>query len=295
MSEFGEEPRLGRSEAKGIELAWGEWGDSAAPPEKTVVAIHGITANLFAWGALAPDLAAAGFRFIAYDLRGRGDSSKPTSGYNTVVHAGDLLNLLDFFKLSAANLVGHSLGAVVALQFAASYPERTHKLVLIDHGMDTPADARQTITSSFSRLTRVFASREDHFRFFRESPVYPHWTETVERFVAYDGQVQPDGTVRTKVLPQAAEEDLANQYAAEYLPSRLYTEIKTPTLILRATVGTLDGGRSGFILSAENARLLTSSIAGSRLVEVPGVNHYTITLDPTPQVLAEIVSFLNNP
>jgi pimeloyl-ACP methyl ester carboxylesterase len=292
MSESSEEPRLGRADARGIELAWGEWGDSAAPPEKTIVAIHGITANLFSWGALAPDFAAAGFRFIAYDLRGRGDSTKPSTGYNTAIHAEDLLNLLDFFKLPSANLVGHSLGAVVALQFAATYPERARKLVLVDHGMDTPADARQTISSSFSRLTRTFGSRDDHFKFFRESPVYPNWTEAVERFVAYDGQVQPDGTVKTKVLPEAAEEDLNSQYLPEYLPSRLYSKIKTPSLILRATVGTLDGGRSGFILPEESARLLTRRLAGSKLVEIPGVNHYTITLDPTPQVMQEIAAFL---
>lgn len=293
MSESSEEPRLGRSSANGIELAWAEWGDSEAPPAKTIVAIHGITANLFSWGALAPDFAARGYRFIAYDLRGRGDSSKPYTGYNTVIHAEDLLNLLNFFKLPSVNLVGHSLGAVIALQFAASYPERARKLVLVDHGMDTPADARQTISSSFSRLTRTFSSRDEHFNFFKASPVYPNWTEAVERFVAYDGQVQPDGTVKTKVLPEAAEEDLTSQYIAEYLPSRLYTSIKTPTLILRATVGTLDGGKSGFILTEENARILNRSISGSRLVEIGGVNHYTITLDPTPKVLQEIVAFLD--
>ncbi len=292
MSESNEEPRLGRAEARGVELAWGEWGDSAALPEKTIVAIHGITANLFSWGALAPDFAAAGYRFIAYDLRGRGDSSKPSTGYNTAIHAEDLLNLLDFFKLPSVNLVGHSLGAVIGLQFAASYPERVRKLVMVDHGMDTPADARQTISSSFSRLTRTFNSRDDHFKFFRESPVYPNWTQEVEQFVAYDGQVQPDGTVKTKVLPEAAEEDLNSQYLPEYLPSGLYSKIKTPTLILRATVGTLDGGRGGFILPEESAHIVNRSIAGSKLVEIPGVNHYTITLDPTPQVAQEIVSFL---
>ncbi|MBN9386655.1 MAG: alpha/beta hydrolase [Chloroflexi bacterium] len=292
MSDPSEEPRLGRSSANGIELAWAEWGDSAASPAKTIVGIHGITANLFSWGALAPDLAAKGYRFIAYDLRGRGDSSKPYTGYNTVIHAEDLLNLLDFFKLPSANLVGHSLGAVIGLQFAASYPERVRKLVLVDHGMDTPADARQTINSSFSRLTRTFSSREEHFNFFKASPVYPNWTEAVERFVAYDGQVQPDGTVKTKVLPEAAEEDLTSQYIPEYLPSRLYGNIKTPTLIMRATFGTMNGGKNGFILSEENAHLLNQKIAGSKLVEISGVNHYTITLDPTPQVLQELISFL---
>src|SRR5689334_16810550 len=112
-------PRFGRATANGIDLAWAEWGDSAAPEARTIVAIHGITANLYSWGALAPVLAEAGFRFIAYDLRGRGESSKPASGYNTSIHADDLLGLLDFFKLASANLVGHSLGAVIGLNFAA--------------------------------------------------------------------------------------------------------------------------------------------------------------------------------
>ncbi len=292
MSETSE-PRFGRANADGIELAWAEWGDSAAPADRTIVAIHGITANLYSWGALAPVLVRADFRFIAYDLRGRGESSKPATGYNTAIHADDLLGLLDFFKLPYANLVGHSLGAVVGLHFAAKYPERIRRLVLLDHGMDTPADARQTINSSFSRLNMTFDSREDHLKFFQASPVYPNWTEYVERFVAYDGQVQPDGTVKTKVLPAAAEEDLSSQYLPEYLPSRLYSSVKAPTLILRATIGTLDGGKSGFILTQEGAQTLNRRLAGSRLVDIEGVNHYTITLDPTPQVTQEIIDFLN--
>jgi pimeloyl-ACP methyl ester carboxylesterase len=110
--------------------------------------------------------------------------------------------------------------------------------------------------------------------------------------VAYDAQVQPDGKVRTKVLPAAAEEDLNSQYLEEFLPSRLYSSIKTPTLVLRATIGTLDGGKSGFILTAEGAQTVVRSIAGAKLVEIEGVNHYTITLDPTPQVEREIIDFL---
>jgi pimeloyl-ACP methyl ester carboxylesterase len=292
MSETSE-PRFGRANANGLELAWAEWGDSAAPADKTIIAIHGITANLHSWGALAPDLTRAGFRFVAYDLRGRGESSKPPTGYNTSIHADDLLGLLDFFKLPYANLIGHSLGAVVGLHFAAKYPERIRRLVLIDHGMDTPADARQTINSSFSRLTMTFDSPQEHLKFFRASPVYPNWTKYVERFVAYDGQVQPDGKVKTKVLPAAAEEDLDSQYLPEFLPSRLYSSVKTPTLILRATVGTLDGGKSGFILTKEGAQAVVQGIAGSKLVEIAGVNHYTIALDPTPQVAQEIINFLD--
>lgn len=291
MSETSE-PRFGRASANGIELAWAEWGDSAAPADRTIIAIHGITANLQSWAALAPGLTQAGFRFISYDLRGRGDSSKPASGYNTSIHADDLLGLLDYFVLPYANLLGHSLGAVVGLHFAAKYPERVHRLVLVDHGMNTPADARQTINSSFSRLTMTFNSREEHLKFFRESPAYPNWTKYVEQFVAYDAEVQPDGKVRTKVLPAAAEEDLNSQYLEEFLPSRLYSSIKTPTLVLRATIGTLDGGKSGFILTAEGAQTVVRSIAGAKLVEIEGVNHYTITLDPTPQVEREIIDFL---
>ena len=70
------------------------------------------------------------YRVIAYDLRGRGDSDKPDTGYGLEAHGDDLAHLLDHYGLDRAVVVGHSLGAMIALTFAVKRHDRVSRLVL---------------------------------------------------------------------------------------------------------------------------------------------------------------------
>lgn len=110
-----------------------QWG-RAGPP---VVCLHGLTANAFCFQAFA-DALADNHRVIAYDLRGRGRSERPERGYSVPIHAADLDQLLTALGLERTALLGHSLGALIALYYAAWRPERVSKLILIDAGAPLP-------------------------------------------------------------------------------------------------------------------------------------------------------------
>ena len=121
----------------GLSLAVAEWPGAGKGP--AVVGVHGLTANHTCWASVA-DVPAPAHRLIAYDLRGRGESDKPETGYSLAHHSEDLLGLLDRFGLKKAVLVGHSLGAHIAVRFAATHPEPgPAKLVLVDGGLDVRA------------------------------------------------------------------------------------------------------------------------------------------------------------
>lgn len=100
--------------------------------EHAVVLLHGFADNLTTWDRVVPPLA-VGHRVIAIDLPGFGASTKPWSrpllpGYVDVVRA-----VLDAEGVTGAvSLMGNSMGAVVSLLFAAAYPERADRVVLID-------------------------------------------------------------------------------------------------------------------------------------------------------------------
>lgn len=68
------------------------------------------------------------FRTVRCDLRGFGDSPLPPEGFN---HAGDVLRLLDTLEIDRARVVGASFGGRVALELAATHPERVDRLVLL--------------------------------------------------------------------------------------------------------------------------------------------------------------------
>ena len=114
---------------EGVRLHYLE--DGAGP--RTVVLLHGFPQTCHAWRKVLPRLAAQGLRVIAPDYRGAGHSSKPPSGYDKWTMAADIRALL---KHAAAEgpiaLVGHDIGAMVALAYAFRFREQVSRLVLVD-------------------------------------------------------------------------------------------------------------------------------------------------------------------
>jgi pimeloyl-ACP methyl ester carboxylesterase len=108
-------------------LAYIDMGDPRGQP---VVLIHGYTDNARDWVQLIPYLAKVD-RLIVVDLRGHGRSSKPECCYSRFDFAYDIKLLLDALRIRRADIVGHSLGSIVAQTFAESWPERTGRVVLI--------------------------------------------------------------------------------------------------------------------------------------------------------------------
>lgn len=88
---------------------------------KPVVLIHGWPLSGRAWEAQVPALVAAGYRVIAYDRRGFGQSSQPWSGYDYDTLAADLNALLTHLDLKEAALVGFSMGGGEVARYIGSY------------------------------------------------------------------------------------------------------------------------------------------------------------------------------
>ena len=101
-------------------------GDGGGPP---LVLLHGWPEFCRMWRKNIPALAAFGFRVLAPDLRGFGDTDKAlppgAAGLTPELLAADLAALLDALGLDRAGIVAHDVGAYAAQAFARSWPERT--------------------------------------------------------------------------------------------------------------------------------------------------------------------------
>lgn len=95
--------------------------------------VHGIGDSSLTWRSVIPRLAAQ-HTVIAPDLLGHGASDKPRADYSVAAYANGMRDLLSVLDVDRATIVGHSLGAGVAMQFAYQYPERTERLVLVSAG-----------------------------------------------------------------------------------------------------------------------------------------------------------------
>jgi pimeloyl-ACP methyl ester carboxylesterase len=114
----------------GVQLHYVQAGSGA----ETMVLVHGYPETWWEWRHVMPIFASAGFRVIAVDYRGAGNSSKPAGGYDKRTMAQDIQRLLvNHLEVTAPIvMVGHDIGMTVAFAYASLYPSGVKKLVLVD-------------------------------------------------------------------------------------------------------------------------------------------------------------------
>ncbi|MBI2932060.1 MAG: alpha/beta hydrolase [Planctomycetes bacterium] len=111
----------------GYRLCYAEMGEG-----KAVVLLHGLSGSLYDWRGNQKPLA-AGYRVIALDMLGAGESDMPEKAdYGLQAQARRVKRFMDEMGIERATLVGNSYGGGVALAFAQDWPERLDRLVLID-------------------------------------------------------------------------------------------------------------------------------------------------------------------
>jgi pimeloyl-ACP methyl ester carboxylesterase len=115
-------------DSNGLAIATYEWGDEDAPP---LLLVHGGMDFAGTYDTFAPLMADAGYRVVAFDQRGHGDSEHATC-YSWDADVRDSLNVIDSITPGALPIIGHSKGGGLMLQMADAMPHRVTKLVNID-------------------------------------------------------------------------------------------------------------------------------------------------------------------
>jgi pimeloyl-ACP methyl ester carboxylesterase len=250
-----------------------QWGEQGSP----IICPHGLTANAYCFQALADELSST-HRVFAYDLRGRGDSDKPESGYSLSIHTSDLADIIEALELERPIVMGHSLGAMIALYFAAHHPEQLSKLILIDAGGQLPWDSIEGqplwLTASISRLGTPVASYGEYIQRLKMAPFLgPFWNEYLDIYFEHDVYRQRDGSVISKCYPAAVHEDQLG-FHSEYKPETLWPRLAVPTLLLRAGKEILTPNDQ--LLTEAGAEAVCQAIRQCQYVNYPELNHYTI-------------------
>ena len=267
-----------------------QWGEQGPP----IIFVHGLTANAFCFQAFADDLA-RDHRVFAHDLRGRGDSDKPESGYSIPIHAADLAELIDEWELNRPVVAGHSSGAFIALYLAAHYPEKLSKLILIDAGASvawkTIEEQPAWLTASINRLGTPVASFEEYMQRLKAAPFLgPYWNPYFDLYFEHDIYTKSDGSVVSKAFREGIIED--NKYNLyEYKPEEQWKDVTVPTLLLRAGQGLFTDNDQ--LLSEEAAAAIQHGIKNCRYVNFPNLNHYTIAFGTEDGPAREIRNFID--
>ena len=258
---------------------------------KHVLCVHGLTANCRCWDVITSDLAPT-HSILSMDLRGRGLSDKPATGYSLQYHVRDILCLLDDLGLKQAVLMGHSLGAFISLAFAARYPDRAEKIILIDGGGElTPEQwdkVAVAIKPSLDRLGQVFPTFASYTELMKQAPFLQPWSQAIEDYFQYETE-DVKGGVRSKIHPDHILEAVQNIRGEQ--PSQYYPKIKCPVLIIRATDGILS--QEDLVLPETAVEKMVSEIPDARRVDINDTNHFSILFQPNERRDQAILEFLN--
>ncbi len=272
-----------------------------------VVGIHGITANGLSWQCVADELfrrrGPGSVRFLAPDLRGRGDSRDAPGPYGLATHAGDIVAIADVFGARPL-LVGHSAGAFAAALTCALHPDRVAGAVLVDGGVAFPAppdldiDAalQRVIGPAMTRLTMRFATPEAYLDFWREHPALgpalagPQGPE-IRRYLLHDlvpvdeGRTPADDTATpdggagwvSSCSLEAVRADGADVLGDEMVHAAARKAIAAglPLELVWAARGLLDEDQGLYDASRLAALDLPAEL---KVTAVADANHYTVIL-----------------
>jgi pimeloyl-ACP methyl ester carboxylesterase len=280
------EPTMIKAKGSGIAIQLAVWKGEGNP----ILCIHGLTANSRFWDCLASALSPR-HKIIAMDLRGRGLSDKPPTGYSVDHHCKDVLALIDDLDLKRPVLMGHSLGAFISLVFAARHPKRVDRLILVDGGgklTETQmAKVFAGIKPSLDRLGQVFPSFETYVSHMKQAPFLQPWNSYMETYFRYEVE-KVEGGLRSRVHPKNIEEEAQNLGKVD--STQFYKEVTCPTLILRAKKGML--AEDDLVLPKDVADRMVREIPNARSVDLENTNHYTILFQPNERRNQEILEFL---
>jgi pimeloyl-ACP methyl ester carboxylesterase len=157
-------------------LATNEWTPSSVDAsQRLAVLVHGVTGWHRTWWRVGPALAELGWRVVAVDQRGHGRSPR-IDGHTTVPElAEDLATTIEAIGGHVDALIGHSLGAAVSSELAATRPELVRRLVLEDPPAITRAGDVAWLENLDREMRAAAADPEAEVR--RELAENPRWLE----------------------------------------------------------------------------------------------------------------------
>ncbi|WP_323750842.1 alpha/beta hydrolase [Marinobacter sp.] len=277
-----------------IELSGLIWpSETHAHPHPSVIMVHGWLDNAMTFAHLAPELSE--FTSVhAIDMAGHGHSGHrpPGYGYWLTDYVADLCELIDVHfsknEQQPLDLVGHSLGGIVCALYAAAYPERVRRLVMIDSIGALSRPAKETIPQLRRALQKkrngsapaaVYSTVESAAKI-REGGLSPLSPEAATTLVPRNMREHPDGFVwRTDAR---LRHPTALMMTEEQVQASL-SELSVPTLFIRA--------RQGLLAGRQDLDKRVELIPDLTVAEVPGGHHCHLDGDTAP-VASAIKRFL---
>ena len=245
----------------GLDLHCIDWGGAAAVP---AVSLHGFALNAHSWDEVAPALSDL-LHWYALDQRGHGLSARAPelADYSRDHMAGDVAAFIEALGLDRPVVVGHSMGGMNAMTFAAAHPDALRALVLVDVGpevsVDGAAQVRQFVAGPY------------------EMDSLDDWVEHTHKYYPFRSKERIRARLAVS-LRETADGRQAKQFDERFRQAEFRGVAESRTDIWESARGItvptllLHGGKSP-VLKREQAEQFADAVAQVRLVTIPDAGH----------------------
>ena len=275
-----------------------------AEPEKsnghTVLLLHGKNFSGAYWEPTIRELLKAGFRVVAPDQIGFGKSSKPhTYQFTFQALAENTRGLLDHVQVDRVEVVGHSMGGMLATRFALMFPERVEKLALVDPiGLEDWKTMVPYRTVDQNYAAELKATRESIREYERTSYFGGEWKPEYEPLIEIPAGWTKDPDYPIVAWDSALTSDMIFTQPVLYE----FPLLRTKTLLI---IGQRDRTAVGKAFAPESVRAklgnypelgkkTAAAIPDCELVEIQGAGHLP-QVEKFDEYIRALLKFLNSP
>lgn len=246
-----------RIDLGGLGFHYLDWGDAGSP---TLLLLHGFNQTAHSWDEFAGRMAGDGFRAIALDQRGHGESDPAGDGdYGREAMADDPIRLADALGVAEFALVGMSMGGVHAVLGAVRHARRVKALAIVDWAPDVEAHGVAVIAQIAPLSWASFDEAVEAMHRFNPRRSVDNLRARLTHSLGRDD----GGRWRWKVDAAGLGRHPRFRESPDSMWSTL-ERVTCPTLAIR-------GGESDLVSAATAERV--ASVARAELVTVPGAGH----------------------
>jgi len=265
-------------EVNNVRLHYLDYGTAGRRP---MLCVHGAAAHAH-WFDFVTAPFTPTHHVRSLDLRGHGDSAwAPMETYDFKHFAADLNAVVETLDLRDFDLVGHSMGGMVSLVYASTYPGRLGRLVIVDTIMLMPMERIKVMRAFGLTPPSSYETQEELVARYRLNPPETHIApaDIIRHEALHSGRQTPDGRWQHK----ADRRVYANTSQIEGLP--MWSKIKVPALVVR-------GDRSKRF-GPEEMQRIRDRAPQVQMAEVSASNHH-ITLDNPHEFTTVLRNFLGD-
>ncbi len=239
--------------------------------------IMGLTANSTWWPPELLDSLAKDFKVIVFDNRGAGRSSRTDAPFTVETMAEDAAGLMDALGVNEANVLGLSMGGMIAQELVLKYPERVNKLVLC---ASAPGGIETVLNPEV--VTEMVQSNQLPLEERQKFTVKVLFTEN---FIKENSRKIEEYCRRLNSYPMDPPYVMRQTEAIMNFSSfQRLKDIKVPTLVV--------GGAEDILLPPANSGILAKNIPGARLVIIENIGHAVMA--DIDKFLSIVLEFMND-